>query len=408
MALYSIAPAVLPNLDAVSFRWNQKTHMPIRRPHSFALWPFRFSWWQNLVQLFIHKEASTLLALPTEILQLIASELPPASRASFSLTCKTLRSIERNTNLFQAFMLPSEQPHDFQTPQMSKPSVYQPARWEFLRFLERDLAGKWLLCSECFTLHPKSMFAEFQKSIVPWLKDYYGSCCSDFRTCRHWRKVPGVETRETYSPSGVVDLCPCIKLTIGKKRLIEAWLREKARSNRSPAADFWWHECRHVYGAIEIDTKIGLFLYDGTERPKYTPRCRTSGTHIFRHLPRVGDLGVLLDYHHRYPSSTKHSSPRLLCPHQNLHTAIQDLMRCCGTHTHRGTVCEYCKGIQYCLQCRTKVLDLCKHEDRATGIVYCSYQVERCLDGAESPMHTVFPFARRQIPLQKGSPYPPQ
>ena len=363
--------------------------MPIRCPRSFTVWSFYSSWWQNLVQLFIHKEASTLLALPTEILQLIASELPPASRASFSLTCKTLQSIERNTNIFQAFIFPSEQPHDFQTLQMSKPSVYQPARWEFLRFLERDLAGKWLLCSECFTLHPKSMFAEFQKSIVPWLKDYYGSHCSDFRTCRHGRKVPGVETRETYSPSGVVDLCPCIKLPIGKKRLIEAWLREKARSDNSPAADFWW-----------------LFLYDGTERPKYTPRCRTSGTHIFRRAPRVGDLGVLLDYQHRYPSSTKHSSPRLLCPHQKLHTAIQDLMRCCGTHTYGGTVCEYCKGIQYCLQCRTKVLDLCKHEDPVTGIVDCTYQVERCLDGGEWPMHTVFPFARRQIPLQKGSPYP--
>ncbi|KAI4106857.1 MAG: hypothetical protein LQ339_002829 [Xanthoria mediterranea] len=144
--------------------------------------------------------------------------------------------------LFQAFLFPAQQPHDFWTRRMSKPGVYQPTRWEFLRLLERDRwGGDWLLCSECFTLHPKRMFAPYQESIVPWLRHYYEAHDSDFRTCRHGR---GLRSRPAFSPSGIVELCPCVKMTVGKKRLMEAWLRQKqGRSKRKgPAADFWWHD----------------------------------------------------------------------------------------------------------------------------------------------------------------------
>ncbi|KAI4212858.1 MAG: hypothetical protein L6R36_009474 [Xanthoria steineri] len=305
--------------------------------------------------------------------------------------------------LFQAFLFPAQQPHDFWTRRMSKPGVYHPTRWEFLRLLERDRRGDdgdWLVCSECFTLHPKRMFAPYRESIVPWLRHYYEARDSDSRTCRHGR---GLRSRPAFNPSGIVELCPCVKMTMSKKRLMEAWLRQKQRRSKKPgpAADFWWHECRHVYGTIEIETKIGLFLYDGTERRRYTDRCVSVGTNISRRPPRVGELGVLLEYRHRYPSSSPESnrSPRRLCPHHNLHGAIQELLRCGATHPKPGQVCLECGDIQYCLYCRTKVLDLRQSEDTAIGLVECSYRVERCLDGAEWPMHTMFPFARRQMPL---------
>ncbi|KAI4217786.1 MAG: hypothetical protein LQ349_009028, partial [Xanthoria aureola] len=298
IGLEETCPAVLPDLDGLQYHTSsQNTPIPL----AHFLLPFR-----------PQEKSSSLLRLPTEILQLIASGLPLASRASFALSCKTLLAVERDPRLlFQAFLFPAQQPRDFWTRRMSKPCVYQPTRWEFLRLLERDRWGDsdWLLCSECFTLHPKRMFAPYRKSIVPWLRHYYEAHDSDFRTCRHWR---GLRSRPAFSPSGIVELCPCVKMTVGKKRLLEAWLRQKQGrwKKQGPAADFWWHECRHVDGAIEIETKIGLFLYDGTERRRYTNRCVSVGTNVSRRPPRVGELGVLLEYRHRYPSSPASSLSR--------------------------------------------------------------------------------------------------
>ena len=181
-----------------------------------------------------------------------------------------------------------------------------------MHYLERYLNGKWYLCSECFTLHPSRMFAKYEKSIVPWLKDYYKLKGSKFRSYRHGRKNLCAERVIAYAPSGIVGLCPCIKLTIGKKRQIEARLREDVRKiygNDRPAADFWWHKCRHVYGDIEVVLQIGLFLYDGTERTRFGIRCTTTNTNIFIMPPRAGDLGVLREYRHTYPATSWRTSP---------------------------------------------------------------------------------------------------
>lgn len=392
---------VLPYLDGIEYTSSQNTFSPTRGPHSTGLWKLGSSCWRNLVQLLSKEQSHSLLALPTEIIQLITSELPAASRASFSLTCKSLLALERDTKPFQAFTFPSEQPHDFHSTRMNKASNYQPARWDFLCFLERDLNGEWLLCSECFTLHPRRMFAEYRRSIVPWLEDYYTSNSSDFRGCRQGRRTHA-EHLIAPTHSGIVDLCPCIKITMGQKRLIEDRLREKVRPKVSPAADFWWHECRHVYGAIEIDIKIRLFLYDGTERRHFNHRCITLGSKVEHEPPLFGHLGVLFEYRHKYPSSPQYSSPRLLCPHRNLHITIQHLLQCRERHYWPGTVCRRCSELQNCTQCRTKIFDLKQTKDTATGIIDCSYRVERCLDSNLWPMHTIFPFARRQIPLRNA------
>ena len=401
--------AVMPDLAGIYYRPSQPTPLashPIPPAQTKKLWSRGRG---LLVSMFGNKKDSPLLALPAELLLLIASELPDASRASLALTCRALLTISSDSTLFRRLQFPTEQPLEFQSTRMSKAQIYQPARWEFLRFLERDLKGKWYLCSECFTLHPRKMFAQYQKSIVPWLKDYYKSKGSDFRSCRHGRKNLCSQRKISFAPSGIVDLCPCIKLTIGKKRQIEARLREGVRktcSNGRPAADFWWHKCRHIYGDIEIELQIGLFLYDGKESNRFSVKCITTETNILSRPPRVGDLGVLLEYHHTYPSTSLTASPRLLCPHRNLDTANQDLLRCRERHVRPGTVCVWCKRIQYCQYCRTKVLDLSKTEDASTGTTCCSYRVERCLDNNLWPMQTVFPFARRQVPLQRRSPFP--
>jgi hypothetical protein len=76
-------------------------------------------------------------------------------------------------------------------------------------------------------------------------------------------------------------------MTIEKKLQIETQLREDARKTHGsdyPAADFWWHQCRHIYGDgdIKIEVRIGLFLYDGKE-----PRLK--GKHASSKTPHMVD-----------------------------------------------------------------------------------------------------------------------
>lgn len=381
--------AVMPNLAGIRYRPGHFTP-----PASCSIPTAEIkTWWSRgrrlLRSVFGNKKDSSFLALPLELILLIASELPDTSRASLALTCKALFSTSSDSTPFKGLQFPPEQPLEYRSPRMSKAHTYQPARWEFMHYLERYLNGKWYLCSECFTLHPSRIFAKYEKSIVPWLKDYYKLKGSEFRSCRHGRKNLCAERVIAYAPSGIVDLCPCIKLTIGKKRQIEARLPEDVRKiygNDCPAADFWWHKCRHVYGDIEVELQIGLFLYDGTERTRFGIRCTTTNTNIFIMPPRAGDLGVLREYRHTYPVTSWRTSPRLLCPHRNLDTAIQDLLRCREMHVMPGTVCAWCKSIQYCQDCRTKVLDLNQAKNASAGTICCSYRVERCLDNNVWPM----------------------
>lgn len=409
---YAPVGAVLPNLDGVEYRTGQATPILSCPSRPFGYWRVWSQQWRLWALCPGSRERQYLVTLPTELLLLIAMELPIPSQASLALTCRRLFGIVSEFNPFAAIALPAEQPLDFQSPRMSKAQIYQPARWEFLRSSERDLNGKWLLCSECFILHPRWMFSEYEKCIVPWHKEYYRAHGSDFRSCRQGRKEWDVETRSAWLPSGVVDLCPCIKLTIGRKCSLEVWLREKkARSpgNNGPAADFWWHECRHSYGDINIELRIGLFLYDGTEASRFrSVRGQRVANKIFSMPPMAGELGVLLEYRHTYPLESPCSSPRLLCPHRNLHIAINELLRCRKSHGINykdGTFCRSCRKIQYCQECGTKVLDL-KSERTSAGNIDSSFRVEKCLDGSIWPMHTVFPFARRQVPLQLDSLWP--
>jgi len=333
--------ATMPNLVGIQYTPIQPpplTGCPSPYTEIKRLW---YTGWRLLLPYFGKKKNSPLLALPPELLLLITSELPDASRASLALTCSALLSTCSDSELFTGLQFPPEQPLEFRSARMSKAEIYQPARWEFLRFLERDSNGKWYLCSECFTLHPRQMFAEYEKSAAPWLKDYYKIKASDFRSCRHGRKNLCDMPLTAYAPSGIVDLCPCVKMTIGKKRRIEARLREDKRSTHGddrPAAVFWWHKCRHIYGDIDLELQIGFFLYDEPDPNRDSVGVRHK-TNMYGKPPRAGDLGVLLEYRHTYPSTSLRTSPRLLCPHHNLDTAIQDLLRCRETHVRPATVC---------------------------------------------------------------------
>ena len=385
---------------------------------------------------------SHLLNLPLDLLLIVVSELPDASVVSLALTCKSLLSRFSASSIFCKVRLPSEQPRTFRDLEMSKPEVYQPARWEFLHFLEKDSRGAWYLCSECFTLHPPKMFLSWMMSPL--------KSCSQFgkassRTCRGWRQPLCSISHYASAPTGIVDLCPCIKLTIGKKRQIIARLREgkKFHADGRPAADFWWHECRQIYGNVQMELRIGLFLYDGTKAID-PARPGAYGTWIFNWTPIKGALGVLLEYRLTFPLQSAEQSPRLLCPHRNLLKSIRRLSKCRQAQITPGKFCETCRKYQFCPHCRTKVHDLRKLDNidtyknygwilRAAGrfdessattigslgllsalrrnmvdmkLVTCSFRVEKCLDGNIWPAHTVFPYVRLHIPVDGYSPAP--
>lgn len=390
------------------------------------------------------------LNLPPELFLIIVSELSDGSLVSLALSCKSLLSLlSTSSSVFCKVQLPSEQPSTFRTPEMSKPQVYQPARWEFLHSLERDLNETWYLCSECFILHPRRMFSSW---MVPSSENYYHVRHPERRTCQEWRRTSYTVPHYTFAPPGIIDLCPCIKLTIGKTRRIVAQLRENARKTHAndccPTADFWWHECRQMYGNVQVELRIGFFLYDGTE--VIVPGSQGApGKWIFNWTPIKGDLGAVLEYRLTFPLQPnplqpKIESPRLLCPHRNLVKRIQRLLKCCEAHENPGTLCDFCRNIQFCQYCLTEVHDLRKLEKIETYANYgwilraggrfdessattigllgllsgsrrnminlkmqaYSFRVEKCLDGNLWPLHTVFPYARRQIALD-GSPLVP-
>lgn len=358
---------------------------------------------------------SPFLNLPTELQLLIIQELPDASRASIVLTCKTLFTLQSSSTPFEALKLPREQPANIQSIPMSKPDLYHSRRWEFLTLLERDLKGTWLRCSECLVLHPKEMFAAYERSIVPWLDSYYRANAPEYRSCRHGRGSLCIGKRAPFRPSGIVDICPCIKLTIGQKLQLETKLAQLLYypgSSGHPKADYLVHECRHSYGPIEIDVCVRFFLYDGTwlsSGPGNESR-DIPFTRIPRHDPEPGSLGVLLKYRHTYPSrpltypsEPPLSVPRLLCPHKNLQGAIEDLSRHQMIHQYPESKCGYCENqVEHCGSCVTKVVEFQRVENIPASMTTCTYQVERCLDNDYWPMETVFPLARRQTPL-KGS-----
>ena len=253
----------------------------------------------------------------------------------------------------------------------------------------------------------------------PLLRQYYTRYALDYRSYRHERKHLGTKSSAIFAPVGIVDLCPCIKLTPRKKKYLETQLRQTAQSpprggNLPVAADFWWHQCQHSYnnGAVKLDIRIGIFLYNGTEREQWGKWCEfyTFKTNISSEPPQADRLGVLIDYCYTYPSSLTlqklERSPRFLCPHLTLDGSIHTLLCCREGHNQPDTVCTWCKDLQYCEYCRTKVLNLREVENTegAVDTKTCRFQVERCFDDRLWSIQTVFPFWRRHIPLLRSSP----
>lgn len=57
----------------------------------------------------------------------------------------------------------------------------------------------------------------------------------------------------------MVDLCPCINLTVGAKRKREAELRSDPHDGENYGR--WQHICRHTYGEFQLAIGVRTFLH---------------------------------------------------------------------------------------------------------------------------------------------------
>ncbi|KAJ5252751.1 hypothetical protein N7489_003161 [Penicillium chrysogenum] len=177
-----------------------------------------------------------LMELPTELLLEIISHLTVLPEAAFALTNKRMFAISGEILLSKSLRFNRDfaplfhhyrNGHNFVTP-----------RWSFLNLLENS---RWKLCSKCLKLHPRAAFSS-----------------------RELRRKPESRTCNVGELAGVVDLCPCKKLTFRDKldladhvRVRQATL-EPLKSKFGNAVDdrYCWHTCTEQYGPTELTTSL--------------------------------------------------------------------------------------------------------------------------------------------------------
>ncbi|QQK45412.1 Tetratricopeptide-like helical [Penicillium digitatum] len=178
-----------------------------------------------------------LMELPTELLLEIISHLTVLPEAALALTNKRMFLISGEVLLSKSLRFSRDfaplfhhyrNGHNFVTP-----------RWSFLNLLE---TSRWKLCSKCLKLHPPAAFSS-----------------------RELRRKPETRTCNLGEFAGVVDLCPCKKLTFRDKldladhvRVLQEILQPLKSKFETVINDrYCWHTCTEQYGPTEL--KISLF-----------------------------------------------------------------------------------------------------------------------------------------------------
>ena len=328
-------------------------------------------------------EPLAISLMPMEILIMIAWNLPPSSRALFALTCKrfwkgTTRRIscEETDDSTECLGLgiPRELPPNFQGSTMSDPQLFQPERWELLRLLERDISDTWLLCFDCFKLHPRHVFGKPKTPLVPWLKSCGGlfDYQSPPRSCRYLSRVMPKQEASSFSLSGVVDLCPCVRLTPAKRNRVCAARNAITQNGPRGKNNRFGHSCLQFYDDMELKIILTPFFYE-----------------------QDGGLGFSFQYRLKRPIDSSSVCPRMVCPHISLDTLIKTSSQCRGLHSE-SVVCAKCKGFQRCPECHTTVFDFFKDTEFIKGNVLYIINSERPLDEKIWNKHIVFPFARQR------------
>ncbi|KAG2025985.1 hypothetical protein GB937_002128 [Aspergillus fischeri] len=175
-----------------------------------------------------------LLELPTELLLEIISHLSVIPETCLALTCKRLfaisgaifRSVRFNQD-FAPLFHHYRNGHNFVT-----------TRWQLINILENS---RWWACSKCLKLHPRDAFSS-----------------------RELKRKPEDRACLLGNFAGIVDLCPCKKLTFRDKMDLVELLKVRQRSvaalqsqfGASIQQRFCWHSCTKDYGPTQLQIEI--------------------------------------------------------------------------------------------------------------------------------------------------------
>lgn len=285
-----------------------------------------------------------LLDLPMELLLEIISHLTALPEACLALTCRSLFVIsgailETESLRFGRDFAPLfhhyRNGHNFSTP-----------RWQLISMLEDS---KWHACSGCLKLHPKSAFSS-----------------------RELKRKPNERACNLGALTGIVDLCPCRKLTFRDKMDLVDLL--KVRQHTIDVLNtqfgklrerFCWHSCTQHYGS----TVLSIEIYPELDEA-YKLRIRTE----YKLSIEAGQLG-----------KEGWMTPRFGCAHRSIDLWLAS---CCQTALCRlpDNSCTSCKRISTCNACNSVLRCPRKQPtptDGSNQVTY-SFWTQRCLGDSSS------------------------
>ncbi|KAL4801379.1 cohesin loading factor-domain-containing protein [Aspergillus unguis] len=284
-----------------------------------------------------------LLELPTELILEIASHLTVLPEACLALTCKRMFAIsgailDSKSLQFSRDFAPLfhhyRNGHSFTT-----------TRWQLIKTLEDT---RWKACPKCLKLHPRSAFPP-----------------------RELRRRPEDRTCILGNLAGVVDLCPCRKLTFRDKvELVDILkVRQKTvailESQLGGAKErFCWHTCSETYGSTQLKIEIYPEL-DDEDRLKIKTE--------YHLTTKAGQLG-----------KEEFMSARWGCPHRSVDLWLSGVCQTtiCQIYENR---CASCRRIAVCNSCNT-VLKCSRKQpyrvDEESETATYSFWTERCLGNA--------------------------
>ena len=255
-----------------------------------------------------------ILDLPTELLCQVDSYLPGISAACLALTCKRFYQVSGAALHADKLQSKIEFSSLFKN---HATAMFENDRWQFLEMLENR---RWIACSKCLTLHPRSSFSSKELNRKPIA-----------RVCRLGQLA------------GVVDLCPCKQLTFqGTLGLVNhLYAREnleellKDVGGYRPQQRYLWHSCTQRYGSSAL--KIDLFPeVDYAERLLV----RTE-YHLYVEREKLGGQECI--------------TTRFGCPHQLLDVWLTDMCKTADCRTHQFGCCLPCGQMSTCGICRSEL-----------------------------------------------------
>lgn len=283
-----------------------------------------------------------LMELPTELLLEIVSHLTVLPEAALALTNRRMFAISgeilfskslRFGRDFAPLFHHYRNGHNFVTP-----------RWSFLNLLENT---RWKLCSKCLKLHPRDAFA-----------------------ARELRRKPENRTCNVGNLAGIVDLCPCKKLTFRDKLDLADQVRVRQITLQALQSEFGnavndrycWHTCTEQYGPTELKTSL------------------------FPELDHNDQLVIRSEYQLTTESGQvgkeEFMTPRFGCAHRSVDLWLSSV--------HQTTVCQLfdsncssCHRISVCSACDTTLKCPRKaafHSEKSGKATY-SFSTQRCLGG---------------------------